>query len=361
MIIGAKAVVHSGTGKGNIIIDDIDPLDAVAWDAFVINYKDSSLYHLSSWRKIIKNVFGHDSYYLCNKNDLGNITAVLPLIHLKSSIFGSFLVSMPYFNYGGCLANNVSDRVLLHERAIEIAKKVSASHIEFRDVGEIGILDMPERTDKVSMRLGLPDEVDKLWASLGSKLRSQIKRPLRENPVVKTGGADLLNDFYKVFARNMRDLGTPVYSKVFFMEILKAFEGSCHLVVVYKDNSPVAAGFLIGYKGMMEIPWASSLREFNKYGFNMLMYWEALKLSIEKSCHVFDFGRSSKDSGTFRFKKQWGSSPVQMSWHYWKKDGGGIPMLNPSNPKYKLAINMWKRLPVPIANQIGPLIVKNLP
>lgn len=354
-------MVYSGTGAGNIIIDDIDPSDTVAWDVFVNNFKDSSIYHLSSWRYLIKTVFGHDSYYLCKKNDLGHITAVLPLIHLKSPLFGNFLVSMPYFNYGGCLADEVSDRVLMHERAIEIAKNISASHIEFRDVGNIGVLDMPERIDKVSMRLELPDGVDKLWSALGSKLRSQIKRPLRENPVVKTGGVDLLNDFYKVFSRNMRDLGTPVYSKEFFRKILEAFEEHCHLVVVFKDNSPVAAGFLIGYKGMMEIPWASSLREFNKYGFNMLMYWESLKLSIEQSYQVFDFGRSSKGSGTYRFKKQWGAYPVQMNWHYWKKDGGGIPMLNPSNPKYKLAINMWKKLPVPIANQIGPFIVKNLP
>jgi FemAB-related protein (PEP-CTERM system-associated) len=249
----------------------------------------------------------------------------------------------------------------LHERAIEIAKKISASHIEFRDVGNIGIRGMPERIDKVSMRLDLPDDADELWTALGSKLRSQIKRPLREKPVVKAGGADLLDDFYKVFARNMRDLGTPVYSKTFFHTILEKFARQCHLVVIFKDNSPVAAGFLIGYEGVMEIPWASSVKEFNKYGFNMLMYWEALKLSVEHGYKKFDFGRSSHGSGTYRFKKQWGAQPVQLHWHYWLMDGDEVPMINPSNPKYNLAIKIWKRLPVPVANLIGPKLVKNLP
>lgn len=345
----------------SIILDDIVSSDAVEWDRFVGDVEGSSIYHLSAWRDIIRKVFGHGANYLCAKDSAGQIQAILPLIHLKSTIFGSFLVSMPYFNYGGCLAHSAEACHELHKRAIELAKQKSASHIEFRDQERFGSGEMPERTDKVSMRLELPVHTDELWSALGSKLRSQIKRPMREKPEVKTGGIELLDDFYQVFSRNMRDLGTPVYSRAFFKAIFESFEANCRLVIVCKEGRPVAVGFMIGYKDMMEIPWASSLREYNKYGFNMLMYWEALKLSIENSYKFFDFGRSSYESGTYRFKKQWGAKPVQMHWHYWLKEGGEVPMLNPANPKYRMAINAWKRLPLPVANFIGPMLVKNLP
>jgi FemAB-related protein (PEP-CTERM system-associated) len=343
------------------IVDNISPSRSSSWDEFVNNSEESSVYHLFSWQDLIQKSFGHNTYYLCLLDEEGEIAGVLPLIHLKSLLFGNFLVSVPYFNYGGCLAKNCTCRDMLINRAVELANELSASHIEFRDIGGESVIDMPTRNDKVSMRLKLPSDAEQLWSALGSKLRSQIKRPMRENPEVKIGGVELLDDFYKVFSQNMRDLGTPVYDRMFFKGILDTFKDRCTLVSVRKDNRPVAACFLIGYKGMMEIPWASSIKEFNKLGFNMLMYWAALKLSIENAYDTFDFGRSTKDSGTYRFKKQWGAEPVQLHWHYWLKDGGKVPMLNPSNPKYKLAINAWKKLPLPVANIIGPMLIKNLP
>jgi serine/alanine adding enzyme len=349
-----------GWGVVNVL-DELSLEDQIEWDDFVDGIESSSIYHRAAWRDLIRDIFGHDSYYLHVKDGAGRIQGVLPLVHLKSLLFGNFLVSMPYFNYGGCLARGEGERDALHQRAVELARKLSASHIEFRDENTGVNVGLPERTDKVSMRLELPDDPDKLWSALGSKLRSHIKRPLRESPVVRTGGLELLDDFYKVFAVNMRDLGTPVYGKDFFKSILENFKDHCHLLVVSKDEQPVAAGFLMGHKGMMEIPWASSLREYNRYGFNMLMYWEALKLSIEKGFTIFDFGRSSHDSGTYRFKKQWGAQPVQLHWHYWLMEGDQIPILNPTNPKYSLAIKLWKKLPLPIANMIGPRLVKNLP
>ena len=170
-----------------------------------------------------------------------------------------------------------------------------------------------------------------------------------------------MDDFYAVFSRNMRDLGTPVYGKQFFRNILDAFPAQCRLMIVHLNNRPVAAGFLIGHRSTLEIPWASTLRDVNHLGMNMLLYWAVLKFGVKQDYSQFDFGRSSRDSGTFRFKQQWGACPRQLYWHYWLNNNEELPALNPDNPKYALAINLWRRLPLSVTEWLGPSIVKNLP
>jgi FemAB-related protein (PEP-CTERM system-associated) len=178
---------------------------------------------------------------------------------------------------------------------------------------------------------------------------------------VTFGGEECLEDFYTVFARNMRDLGTPVYGKTFFSKILQYFAEHSRIVVIHIGNQPVAAAFLLGNKDTLEIPWASTIKDVNHLSMNMLMYWEVLKYAIENRYKYFDFGRSSKESGTFRFKQQWGAKPKQLFWHYWLAKNVELPKLNPDNPKYALAINIWKKLPINITKWLGPLIVRNLP
>ncbi len=160
----------------------------------------------------------------------------------------------------------------------------------------------------------------------------------------------------------MRDLGTPVYPKKFFNNILKEFPETTWICTIYtKDEQPVASGVLVGFKEMLEIPWASSLRNYNNYSPNMLLYWGVLKFACEKGYKVFDFGRSTPNEGTYKFKEQWGAKPLQLYWHYWLKNGGHLPELNPKNPKYQIAIKIWQTLPVGLTRLIGPAIVKNIP
>jgi len=330
------------------------------WDDYVQTHAEGSLYHLSSWQKIIKNQFGHKSFYFYAENTEGQITGVLPVVQLKSKLFGNYMVSVPYFNYGGVIADDNQTAKELMLKAAEFAEKQSVSHVEYRDTqqydGDWGL-----REDKVVMLLDLPSESEQLWKDIGTKVRAQVKRPQREPVSVKHGGLDLLNDYYEVFAQNMRDLGTPVYSKKFFKAILEAFPDNSHIVCVYHNDKPAAAGFLLGFKDRMEIPWASALREFNKISVNMLLYWEVLQHTIEQGYKQFDFGRSTINAGTYRFKKQWGSKPKQLYWHYWLAEGQDVPKMNPDNPKYKLVISIWQKLPVWLTKVIGPPIVKNLP
>lgn len=334
--------------------------DSSLWDDFVNKNKKASIYHLAEWRNIIGKIFGHKTYYLYAVDDSDVICGILPLVRLKSRVFGDFLVSMPFYNYGGAVGNSIVVESALMKHACKLSSGLKASHIEFRDLVEHGS-DWQVRKDKVVMELELPSSADELWKGFKPKLRAQIRKPTKEGAQVEHGGSELLNDFYRVFSENMRDLGTPVYSRSFFEEILLKFPNQAFITVVMYQGQPVAVAFLLGYRGRLEIPWASSLRKYNKLGVNMLLYWEVLQKAIDKGYKIFDFGRSSIDAGTYRFKKQWGAQPRQLYWHYCIKENGAMPNITPNNPKYKLAISLWKKLPLPVANFLGPWIVKYLP
>ena len=343
------------------MVVEVKGLEEAGYDAWMqyVRSRKASIYHDTRWIGLIRKVFGHDSYHLVATGQ-GRVVGVLPLVQLKSRLFGNFLVSMPYFNYGGLLADSEEAAQALLSAAHELRKQLGCSHIEMRFDARQSV-SLAERTDKVTMLLELPEEEEPLWKSLGAKRRAQIKRPIREGAGFRTGGMELLDDFYTVFAHNMRDLGTPVYSKSFFREILATFPDQAFIAVADIAGRPAGAGFLIGNEGRLEIPWASTLREYNRIGVNMYMYWNILKTAIEKGYAVFDFGRSSKDAGTLRFKKQWGAEERQLYWYYDLPDGAPLPGLNPANSKFATAIRVWQKLPVPVTRILGPMLVKNLP
>ncbi len=343
-----------------MIIELLAPQSYSEWDDYIINSSRSCLYHLSCWKDVIEKSFKHNTYYLMASDANKKIKGVLPLVRLKSILFGDYMVSLPFFNYGGPCGDDLETENELLNAAIDIGKAEGVSHIEFRDIQKREN-NIPCKTEKVSMILELPDTPDKLWESFDSKLRSQIKKPMKEGMAVETGGIEQLNNFYEVFSKNMRDLGTPVYGKNFFENIFKSYPEQTKICTIKLKDTAVASGFLLGFQKRLEIPWASSLKEYNRFSPNMLLYWSVLKFAIENGYKQFDFGRSSADSGTYKFKEQWGAKPMQLYWHYWLSNGGKLPELNPHNPKYKTAIGIWKRLPVSLTKIIGPRIVKNLP
>jgi len=328
------------------------------WNRYAESNPAASLYHRAEWKNLIHDVFGHECYYFYATHN-EEMVGILPLVRLNSRLFGDFIVSMPYFNSGGAIANNLLIEQQLMQAANEHAEKIGSHHIEYRD--DISRDKLPVRDEKVNMILSLPNLPETLWQNFSSKLRSQIRRAQREDITVNIGSIDCLDDFYTVFAQNMRDLGTPVYSKSFFSHILQTFPDHSKIVIVQLNGRPVATAFLLGHNKTLEIPWASTIKNVNHLSINMLLYWEVLKFAVENRYRYFDFGRSSKDSGTFRFKQQWGAKPKQCYWHYWLKGDAKLPSLNPNNPKYKLMISVWKRIPVSITKWIGPGIVKNLP
>lgn len=335
-------------------------VDAARWDSYANGSPASSLYHLYGWKQVIEATFGHRTIYLAAVADTSRVVGILPLAELKSRLFGRMFVSLPFFNYGGVCANDDSIRDALLNAAIDLARNGRAAFLEVR-AEEDWNCDLPRKTSKVSMRLELPESADALWAALGSKLRNQIQKPRKEGMTAVVGREDLLEDFYQVFAVNMRDLGTPVYPLSFFRNILRQFPDRTWIATVYKDALPVAAGFLAGFRDRLEIPWASSLKAYNRLSPNMLLYWTCVEFACGKGYTVFDFGRSTVGEGTYRFKQQWGARPHQLYWYYWLRNAGPIPQVNPTNPKYRAAIAMWQRMPLGVTRWLGPKIVKYIP
>lgn len=333
--------------------------DWADWDAFVERHPNASVYHLSGWRAVIQKSFGHDCPYLVAKRS-GLVVGVMPLVRMQSRLFGHFMVSMPYFNYGGALSNDIATDQALTRQAIELASAAGCRHIEWRESAQR--TGLPARTDKANMWLDLPADAETLWQRLGSKLRAQVKKAQASGLTYETGGLSLLDEFYRVFSTNMRDLGTPVYGKNFFEVILREAPGQPVLVIGRTAHGQaVSAALLLRHGSRMEVPWASTLRKANALNANMGLYWHMLCHACQASCSVFDFGRSSLDAPTYRFKKQWGAKPVQLHWNYWLPEGAELPKLNPDNPKFKLAILIWQRLPVFLTKLIGPSIVRQLP
>jgi serine/alanine adding enzyme len=337
-----------------------NPADDERWDAYVSTNSHAHAYHHSAWRRILEKSFGHRTYYLMSEDVTGRVCGVLPLARLRSPLFGDFLVSLPYVNYAGCCADDEATSQALVAEAVRLAARLKVRHLELRSENTIAH-GLRTRTAKMAMRLPLPDSHQLLWKSFPSKLRSQIGRAQREHLQVRIGRVEQFEAFYRVFAINMRDLGTPVYSKRFFRAILDELPHSTWICVVYMGIDPVAGGFLSAFRDTMEIPWASSLRQYNRFSPNMLLYWSVLKFATERGYRMFDFGRSSPESGPLRFKAQWGAAPVPLNWHYWISNGGPLPDLSPQNARYQIAVRLWRRLPVAVTRVIGPCIVKNLP
>lgn len=331
-----------------------------AIEAYVARHSGASVWHRPVISRFIKQTYGHNVRYLRALDESSRVVGVLPLVQLKSRLFGNFMVSMPFFNYGGLLSDNPDVAKGLIEAGAKYCQESDAEHIELRYCQDNN-LGLPQKTDKVTFWLPLPEYPGDLWDSFQPKLRAQIRRGEREMSEFIIGGPELLDEFYRVFSVNMRDLGTPVYGKEFFRNLLDALEGHAWLVVARIEGKAVGCAFLTGYRGRMEIPWASTLRRLNHTGINMVMYWRILEFAIQKGFDLFDFGRCSHDAGTYRFKQQWGAQPLKLYWDYVLPDGGELPALNPNNPKFALMIAAWKKLPLGIANLLGPHIVKDLP
>jgi FemAB-related protein (PEP-CTERM system-associated) len=291
----------------------------------------------------------------------GQTVGTLHLAFVRSLLFGRFLVSLPYLNSGGVLATDVRAANALTDRAVELADRLKVRYLEFRhewaqDHPALG----DRRTDKVHMRLDLPATAKALWDQLPAKVRNQVRKGEKGGFAVRWGGADLLADFYRVFSRNMRDLGTPAFGLKLFAAILHQFPDRSELCVVKDGDTPVAAALLLHGWGVTEVPSASSLRSYNPTSVNMLMYWQLLERAMARGQEVFDFGRSSEGGPTFQFKKQWGATPFPAEWQYFLRRGT-VADMRPDNPRYELMIRAWRRLPVCVTRALGPRIVRGIP
>ena len=332
------------------------------WEAFVESQPQASVYHQPAWALLACEVFGLRAWYLESRNSSGALQGVLQVVRQHGPLLGSYLTSMPYFNYGGALASDGGVREALMSAARDLSQQLSCRYLELRDTVPAASHWLT-RTDKVSMMLDLPVDATALSAQLGAKLRAQTRRAEREGATTHVGGLELLADFYDVFCRNMHALGTPVYPKRFFEQLLQRFAPCTAVVVIRAADKPMAAGLLVFDGTTAEIPWAACREDAKPQGFNMKLYLEALQLSISRGCKRFDFGRTTAGSGTWHFKAQWGAQPVQLYWHRWERNAPVDPADHSAVPsKWRKRVSRaWSLLPLSLVNTVGPYVSPRLP
>jgi FemAB-related protein (PEP-CTERM system-associated) len=336
----------------------IGAADDARWDAYVDAHPQRGAYHYAGWSRLIARAFDHDAVLLA-AGEGSRITGVLPLIVMRSRVFGRFVVSLPFLNEGGLLADDASAEARLIDAAIDVARGASADYLELRHIRRHSAK-LTERQHKVAMTLALRATAPEQWQALDRKVRNQIRKGEKSALAVTSGGGELIDGFYHVFARNMRDLGTPVFGVSLFRETLRTFPGNSRVFCV-RHNGALVAGSIVHWRGdSMEVIWASALREANPICANVLLYWHMLQFAIEQGCTRFEFGRCTPGEGPFHFKRQWGAEPRPLVWEYWHGRPTDLDK-TPHNPKYRAAVALWQRLPLGLTTTMGPRIVRSIP
>jgi FemAB-related protein (PEP-CTERM system-associated) len=325
-----------------------------AWDNYVLHSSEASHCHLSGWRRVIAGSYGHASCYLWAHAG-GSVKGVLPLISMRSFVFRRALVSMPFLDDGGICADDEHVRAQLSEQALQIYQDQRADILDLRHRRK-NKLDIPVNGSKIIMILKLLDNPDAMWKGFDAKLRNQIRKASKSGVTAAWSGKDGLADFYEVFAANMRDLGSPVHSRKFFEAILDEFRDSARIMLVRKGDRIIGGAVCLCFKDTMIVPWASALREYFSLCPNNLVYWEMIRWGCENGYQRFDFGRSSPDSGTYRFKKQWGTIEEPLQWQSVRRNNGHTAIPHADNNKYQWMVGTWKHLPLSFTKLVGPMV-----
>ena len=340
-------------------IEVLSPGCELEWDEFLLGHRDATLCHLAAWRSVVEKAYRIRSLFLVLREDQ-QLRGILPLAHLRGPLAPNRLVSMPFLDQGGVLADSEEASALLVEAAAQQARKLGAKGLDLR--APLPSSPKPGETSRFRLLLPLPASEDELRKTVGPKVRNQIRKSEKGGLASEVVGASSLPEFYAVFSRNMRDLGSPTHSLAFFEAMARELGDRFRLYLTRDaDQQPVGGAVAIHFKDSVSVPWASSLRSVRSLCPNHSLYWRILRDTRESGADTFDFGRSSVGTGTFHFKKQWGAEPIPLSWTFLDR------MQKPETDYYldprtqSAAVQIWRRLPLSLTLRLGPLIRRQLP
>lgn len=329
------------------------------WVKYTSGSPRANIAHQIGWLKVIEDGLGHKPRYILALED-DVVKGILPMAVVKTWWSRRYIISLPWIDYGGICCDNQEVAQSLVSKAQQIAMEEKSQFIEFRSV-ETGTLNLDYRSDKVTFLLKLNRDPDLLWKGFGAKLRNQVRKSQKSELSIEFGGIEKLPMFYKIFSWKMHDLGTPVWGYGFFESIMNMFSDSAQIILIKKEGKDIATGLVLSYKDRLYVPSAASYRNALKYCPNHALYWEVIKKGCDEGYKYFDFGRSAIDSNTYKFKKQWVGDPTPLYWQYYLNRINDIPSINPHNPKYKILTALWRKMPLTVANWLGPKVIKNFP
>jgi FemAB-related protein (PEP-CTERM system-associated) len=341
-----------------VLVKRLTDADHARWDAFVTATPAATFCHRAGWRRVIERAFGHRTHFVYAERD-GVITGILPLTEIRSRLFGHSLVSNAFQVYGGPVACDSASHDALVAHATGLLGETGADHLEFRS---IVAEDRPGWLIKqglyVTFRRELSPDHDKNLSAIPRKQRAVVRKGIA-NALTTRVGHDW-RTLHRVYAESVRNLGTPVFPRKYFALLCAEFGDDAEILVVEDQGAPIAAVLSFYFRDEVLPYYGGGTPAARTRAGNDIMYWEVMRRAVDRGCRVFDFGRSKVDTGAYAFKKNWGFTPTPLSYAFRLRVGDTIPDINPLNPKYRLMIETWKRLPMPVANLIGPLLVRNL-
>ena len=363
----------------------VNQKDGSAWDEYVMQHPRGTVFHLTGWKDVVESSFGHKPYYLiavnrskleaqstnenCIKadelfdptnstNSSNQIVGILPIFRIKSVMFGDYLVSVPFAELGGVLADDKTLEKILLQRAVEIADELNCDYFELRN--REAIEGLKTKDLYYNFKGEIFSELDENLKAIPRKARRMVRQGDKFGLIPEFGNHNF-NEFYNILAKSYHRLGTPIFSKRLFKQFLKIFgEKSAILLIRNKEKIPVAGVLSFFFKDQIIPYYAGSDFVYRKLAPNDFMFWQLIKYGCENDFKVFDFGRSKADTGSFHFKRHWGFEPTRLAYQYYLIRSDELPNLSPANPKYQKKIEMWRKLPISVTKIIGPFISKYL-
>ncbi len=335
---------------------ELENNDSSRWDAFIEKSDDSTFFHRAGWKVVLEEAYGHKVHFLYAERD-GLIEGILPLAQVKSLLFGNNLVSLPFCVYGGVVADNKEAADALIEAACKLADGLKVDALELRN-SKISGRNWPEKSLYYTFRRSISEDNDANMSAIPRKRRAMIRQGIKNGLLSESD--DGWERVYNTYAESVRNLGTPVFSAKYFRILREVFKSDCRVLMITHEGQDVAGLMSFYFKDQVLPYYAGSYESAKTHKAHDFMYWELMRRSGEEGIKLFDFGRSKADTGPYLFKKGWGFEPEPLHYEYYLVKADAIPELNPNNPKYKLFIDVWKKLPLPVANRLGPLLSRSL-
>jgi FemAB-related protein (PEP-CTERM system-associated) len=340
-----------------VTVERLDRESTSRWDSFVQSCPDATFFHRAGWKYVIETSFGHRCYFLYAQR-AGAICGVLPLVHIKSALFGNSLVSTGFTVGGGPAVTDVDALPVLEGAASDLADQLDVDFLEFRS----GTQSRSDWANNAGLYVHFakpigPDSENDMLA-IPRKQRAMVRKG------IKAGLTSVIDDhvdrLHPVYAESVRNLGTPVFSKAYFRNLLETFSPDLDIVTVVRDGQAIASVMNFYFRDQVLPYYGGGVLAARNVAGNDFMYWEVMRRAVDRGCRKFDFGRSKQGTGAYSFKKNWGFEPQPLTYEYKLRKLKSAPEINPLNPKYRFFIAAWKKLPLPVAGLLGPYIVRNL-
>lgn len=341
----------------SITVATLDAQGGDRWDAYVQQAPRATFFHRAGWKTVLERAFGHRTYFLYAEQD-GKVVGVLPLAQIKSVLFGNTLSSLPFCVYGGIVADSELADEALRKEACRLAESLKVEALELRSRHDTGV-NWPIKELYYTFRKSIDPDDEVNLKAIPNRQRAMVRKGLQEG--LSSEWDEGIERLYRVYSESVRNLGTPVFSSKYLRILREEFGGDCSVLMISHQGRDVA-GVMSFYFRDEVIPYygGSTAAARTLKGVNHVMYWELMRLSAGQGVRLFDFGRSKAGTGPFSFKKNFGFEPQPLPYEYYLVSSSAIPDVNPLNPKYRLMINTWSKLPLPLANFIGPFLARSL-